>query len=217
MKIKKLQLLSERKRANFMNIILTKSENNNEILQYFLCSTDKDKTEFSCTQNEIAENAFKNDKTLNIFQGEIKNNTGIIIKKSAFENCVELKAVLYLGNNNTDDKEKKNLSFENGVIDKKKLLPVGNISIQYHAFKDCENLHTIVLPEFSSIEIEKEAFENCKNIRSVVLVENKEESNVSISDEAFSNCGDITFICKKDGKVARYAREHNFRIVSINE
>lgn len=102
-----------------MNIILTKSENNNEILQYFLCSTDKDKTEFSCTQNEIAENAFKNDKTLNIFQGEIKNNTGIIIKKSAFENCVELKAVLYLGNNNTDDKEKKNLSFENGVIDKK--------------------------------------------------------------------------------------------------
>lgn len=199
---------------NTMNIILTQSKNSNEILQYFLCSTDKDKTEFSCTQNEIAENAFMNDKTLNIFQGEIKDNPGIIINKSAFENCAELKAVLYLGNNNSD---KKDPYSKNDVIDIKKSLPVENISIQYHAFKDCENLHTIVLPEFSSIEIEKEAFENCKNIRSVVLVENKEESNVSISDEAFSNCGDITFICKKDGKVARYAREHNFRIVSINE
>lgn len=197
-----------------MNIILTQSKNSNEILQYFLCSTDKDKTEFSCTQNEIAENAFKNDKTLNIFQGEIKDNPGIIINKSAFENCAELKAVLFLGNNNSD---KKDPYSKNDVIDVKNLLPVENISIQYHAFKDCENLHTIVLPEFSSIEIEKEAFENCKNIRSVVLVENEEEGNVSISDEAFSNCGDITFICKKDGKVARYAREHNFRIVSINE
>lgn len=218
------------KEINTMNIILTQSKNNNEILQYFFCSIDKDENVFSCTQNEIAENAFKNDKTLNIFQDEIKDNTDIIINKSAFENCAELKAVLYFLNNNSGDEDQKNTSLkdnitdtkdllsENGVIDIKNLLPVNNISIsiQYHAFKDCENLHTIVLPEFSSIEIEKEAFESCKKIRSVVLVENDENSNVSISDEAFSNCADITFICKKDGKVARYAREHNFRIVSIN-
>jgi hypothetical protein len=210
-----------------MNIILTQSKNNNQILQYFLCSIDKDEKAFSCTQNKIAENAFKNDKTLNIFQDEIKDNADIIINKAAFENCTELKAVLYFLNNNSGDKDQKNPSLKdnitdtkdlfskNGVIDIKNLLQVNNISIQYHGFKDCENLHTIVLPKFSSIEIEKEAFENCKNIRSVVLVENK-KSNVSISDEAFSNCADITFICKKDGKVARYAREHNFRIVSIN-
>lgn len=214
-----------------MNIILTKSENNNEILQYFLCSIDKDEKLFSCTQNEIAENAFKNDKTLNIFEDEIKdikdnkNNKDIIINNYAFENCTELKAVLYFVNNNSDEEDSsskdniiniKDLHSKNDVIDIKNLLPVKNISIsiQYHAFKDCENLHTIVLPEFSSISIEKEAFENCKNIRSVVLIEN-EESNVFISDEAFSNCADITFICKKNGKVARYAREHNFRIVSI--
>lgn len=208
-----------------MNIILTK--NNNQILQYFLCSIDKDEKLFSCTQNEIAENAFKNDKTLNIFEDEIKDIKNIIINKSAFENCTELKAVLYFVNNNSNNEDSsskdniiniKDLLSENGVIDIKNLLPVKNISIsiQYHAFKDCENLHTIVLPKFSSISIEKEAFENCKNIRSVVLVENK-KSNVSISDEAFSNCTDITFICKKNGKVARYAREHNFRIVSINE
>lgn len=190
-----------------MNIILTKSKNNNQILQYFLCSIDKDEKVFSCTQNEIAENAFKNDKTLNIFQDEIKEIKNIVINKSAFENCTELRAVLYL----------KDLHSKNDVIDIKdikNLLQVNNISIQYHAFKDCENLHTIVLSKFSLISIEKEAFENCKNIRSVVLVENK-KSNVSISDEAFSNCSDITFICKKNGKVARYAREHNFRIVSI--
>lgn len=208
-----------------MNIILT--ENNNEILQYFLCSIDKDEKVFSCTQNEIAENAFKNDKTLNIFLDDIKDNTDIIINKSAFENCTELRAVLYFANNNPDEEDSsskdniidiKDFLSKNNVIDIKNLLQVKNISIsiQYHAFKDCENLHTIVLPEFSSISIEKEAFENCKNIRSVVLIENDEKSNVSISDEAFSNCADITFICKKDGKVARYAREHNFRIVSIN-
>ena len=213
------------KEINTMNIILTQSKNNNEILQYFLCSIDKDEKAFSCTQNEIAENAFKNDKTLNIFQDEIKDNADVIINKAAFENCAELKAVLYLRNNTSgnegsffkdNDINIKDLLSENGVIDIKNLLQVNNISIQYHAFKDCENLHTIVLPEFSSIEIEKQAFENCKNIRSVVLVEKDEKSNVSISDEAFSNCSDITFICKKDGKVARYAREHNFRIVSIN-
>lgn len=204
-----------------MNVILTK----NEILQYFLCSIDKDEKVFSCTQNEIAENTFKNDKTLNIFRDDIKDNTDIIINKSAFENCTELKAVLYFVNNNLGNKDSssedniiniKDLVSENDVSAIKNLLQVNNISIQYHAFKDCENLHTIVLPEFSSISIEKEAFENCKNIRSVVLVENDEKSNVFISDEAFSNCVDITFICKKDGKVARYAREHNFRIVSIN-
>lgn len=202
-----------------MNIILTK--NNNQILQYFLCSIDKDEKFFYCTQNEIAENAFKNDKTLNIFRDESKDIKDIIINKSAFENCTELKAVLYLKNNNPDEEDSslkgndtKDLHSKNDVMDIKNLLQVNNISIQYHAFKDCEYLHTIVLPEFSSISIEKEAFENCKNIRSVVLIEN-EESNVSISDEAFSNCTDITFICKKDGKVARYAREHNFRIVSI--
>lgn len=54
-----------------MNIILIKTE----IFQYFLCHINKDSTVFSCSQTEIAKNAFKNDKTL-------------------FENCRELKAVV---------------------------------------------------------------------------------------------------------------------------
>lgn len=191
-----------------MNIILTNNE-----LKYFLCHIDKDCTYFSCTQTEIAKNAFKNDKTLNVFYKNITDGIGEIkINESAFENCENLSALVF-ANANLEKSENLDIS---------KVVSTGSttadkITIQYHAFKDCENLHTVVLPKFNLLIIEKEAFVNCKNLRTIVLLENDETSSVSISEEAFSNCSDLNFICSKGGKIARYARENNFKVVAIDE
>lgn len=201
-----------------VNLILSKTKS----LKYFLCHIDKDSTVFSCPKTEIEKKAFRNDKTLNVFYKNIADGIGEIkFCESAFENCRELKAVVFGNKDYSDDKD----------LDIKEVVSTGSttesdastsaiadsLAIQYRAFKDCENLHTVVLPKFNSLIIEKDSFVNCKNLRTIVLLENDETSSVSISEEAFSNCNDITFICKKDGKVARFARENNFKVVVIDE
>ncbi len=203
-----------------MNIILTNNE-----LQYFLCHINKDDTLFSCQQTEIAKNAFKNDSTLNIFYRKIEDKANIKINESAFENCENLSAVIFA---NANLEKSEDLDINTMVLttstgsEQAASTTADKITIQYHAFKDCENLHTVVLPKFNSLIIEKEAFANCKNLRSIVLMENvvstgSTTESVSISEEAFSNCSDLNFICIKDGKIARYARENNFKVVAIDE
>lgn len=191
-----------------MNIIL-KNKNKQK---YFLCNINvgKDSAIFSWSDNKIPKYAFRNDKTLKVFSRKCAEKDKVKICESAFENCRELKAVVF---------RKKKLKAKDKTIHIKKKPKIKSLSIQYHAFKDCDNLHTVVFPPFSSLSIEKEAFANCKNLRSFVLIEDvvSAGSAITISEEAFSNCNDITFICKKDGKVARFARENNFKVVSIDE
>ncbi len=189
-----------------MNIIL-KNKNKQK---YFLCNINvgKDAAIFSWSDNEIPKYAFRNDKTLKVFSRKCAEKDKVKICESSFESCTELKAVVF---------RKKKLKSKDKTIYIKKKPKIKSITIQYHAFKDCENLHTVVFPKFKFLTIEKEAFANCKNLRTIVLVENDKTSSVSISEEAFSNCSDLNFICKKDEKVARFARENKFKVVAIDE
>lgn len=208
-----------------MNIVLI-NNGKEKILKYFLCHIDKVSTTFLCSQTEIAENAFKNDETLNVFYKTITDGTcEIKLNESAFENCENLQAVVFSKENYSDNKDldiKKMFSTADSSTDKNQNI-IDALTIQHHAFKECGNLHTVVFPNFKSLSIEKEAFANCKNLRSILLLEDDSVSttsnigNIYIHEEAFLNCYDINFICKKDGKIARYARENNFRTIFLDD
>ena len=90
----------------------------------------------------------------------------------------------------------------------------GNFTIQTNAFKGCSSLTTLVLPQISgTLTIEKDAFSGCEKLRAVVAV----CGNVDFTGNPFSGCpAHLTFVCKKDSDVARFARENGYRSVYVD-
>lgn len=165
--------------------------------------------------SNIAKEAFKNDTTQECILLDSKVNT---IGESAFENCSELQFVefsekLKLLGSTIRDSENKELKIEKEL----ELVPAKSLFIQYHSFKNCCNLHTIVLPKISkrnSLIIEKDAFLGCKELRTIVI----SGGYASIDEEAFRGCDTeklvfIVFNPNNNCTVAKYAREHGFRCV----
>ena len=138
------------------------------------------------------------------------------IGKSAFENCDKLKTVIF-GKLGGDESIKEKESDKQATSTLKNVKPAsvtGDFTIQTNAFKGCSSLTTLVLPQISgTLTIEKDAFSGCKKLRAVVAV----CGNADFTGNPFTGCpAHLTFVCKNDSKVARFARENGYRSVHVN-
>ena len=179
---------------------------------YSIQDESLNKTEIS---HRVGNAAFKNDS---IIEYVYLNSNVEFLSESAFENCSELKIVEYRDDNEID-KDKKEESSEEQNLEKTE--SDSSFVIQYHAFKDCYNLHTVIFPDLhedKKIIIEKEAFLGCKSLRTVVIW----NGNAAIDNDAFRGCDNekLVFVINNNDSncsVARFARENGFRCICANK
>ncbi len=180
----------------------------NGSLKYFVISISEDEEREIICLNDITgiERSVFANSAIRFVQF---TNPVSCIGQSAFENCGELDAVFfcYFEENELGD------SCIRGI----KLTEVSeNFTIQKDAFKGCGVLDTVILPKIKSgtkVVIEKDAFAGCDSLRTVVLV-TEEGSDISFTENPFADCSEhLTFVCKKDSAVERFARENGYRSV----
>ena len=163
----------------------------------------------------IGAKAFKNDSTIEcvLFSANAK-----IIADSAFENCKNLRIAEYeeVKSDLKEGETAADLPILGNEINGKTHLssPVNNITVQHHAFRDCDSLHTVVFPKLCKVIIEKEAFLGCTELRTVVVW----DGNADIDTDAFIGCDSnkLVFVtnCEDTNcNVIKFAREHGFRYV----
>ena len=200
-------------------------------LRRFICGIkEDDKTTVSFDNEVVAKGAFKSIASVeNVHFEKCKR-----IEESAFENCADLKQVLWMENSKAKNPRTCNIiginipivqnDSENPEGAKETKNPTNSndpnvptapdLEIQRGAFKGCSNLQTVILPKSKNIVIEKEAFGGCQNLRTIVFpCEGKQF--VDISGDAFVGCSKVTFVCSNTSTANRYAREHGFEIVNI--
>lgn len=205
----------------------------------FLCFlTDDDKSTVAVSNGIAAKDAFKSAAAVeNVHFEKCK-----LIEESAFENCADLKNVIWMEDSKKPPKtydlsgsvKKNEPNNENGtfnftmteeaareknpntdnIIFGIKIPTVSDLEIQRGAFKNCSNLQTVILPKSTNIVIKKEAFGGCQNLRTIVFPCDDNQV-VDISGDAFVGCSKVTFVCSKASGVYRYAREHCFEIVNF--
>ena len=169
---------------------------------FFSVNNDFDNKKIAIENEVVAFNAFKNVNNVEY----ITFNSCYRIEESAFENCNDLTTVAF-----GETKENKTT---NGCIYGISIPTLKNLTIQHAAFRNCSKLHTVILPNVrGKLTIEKEAFAGCNTLRTVVFPQNC--TNIDISGDAFMGNSNIEFVCKEDSEVARYAREHDMKIVSF--
>ena len=183
-----------------MNTQLMVKNNDNEIIHY-ITSFEKDEQIYLNKITNIYEKAFYYAKVKSSV--EVFINKKLSIKKNAFEKCSLTDFIC---------KNEKERFTEN---EKKEFTEYDRLEIQRQAFKDCENLNSVVFPLFKNILIENGTFKNCTNLRTVVLLCRKNRGNIYIAPDAFNENENLTFVCIKGSSVERYAREHNFRIINV--
>ena len=177
-------------------------KNNN--MEFFIGSLDEKALVEIDAITAISESALANSDVENsLFSG------CSTIGKSAFENCDKLKTVIF-GELVEKDGDKQATSPLKNV----KPVSAANFTIQTNAFKGCSSLTTLVLPEIGgTLTIEKDAFSGCEKLRAVVAICNETD----FTENPFSGCpAHLTFVCKKDSKVDRFARENGYRSVHVN-
>lgn len=136
-----------------------------------------------------------------------------IIGEKAFKGYGELTMVIF-GEPGTDetlaDKEKsilKNLALTTAN---------GDFTIQANAFKDCAKLATLVLPKVDDdhkLVIEKDAFCGCGSLRTVVAL----CDTIDFTGNPFADSPEhLTFVCKENSEVARFARENGYRSMYVD-
>lgn len=163
----------------------------------------------------IGSKAFKNDSTIEcvLFSENAK-----IIAESAFENCKNLQIAEYeeVKSELKESETAADLPVLGNDVDGRINLtsPVSNITVQHHAFRDSDKLHTVVFPKLCKVIIEKEAFLGCTELRTVVLW----DGDAVIDAEAFIGCGSdkLVFVTNNEDlncNVIKFARENGFRYV----
>lgn len=135
------------------------------------------------------------------------------IGKSAFKGCESLNTVIFgepWKSETLADKGKsilKNLALATARDD---------YVIQANAFNGCESLTTLVLPKVDDthkLVIENDAFCGCGSLRTVVAICDK----IDFTGNPFAEEAEhLTFICKRDSDVARFAREYSYKIVYVD-
>lgn len=185
-----------------MNIQLMVKNNDNEIIHYITDFEKNDRIYLDKITN-IYEKAFYNATVKSSV--EVFINLEFSIKKNAFEKCLLTDFICVNGQERFSNNECEDFTEHN------------NLEIQYRAFKDCENLNSVIFPLFKNISIENEAFKNCTNLRTVVLLCRKGAEHIYIAPDAFDENENLVFVCIKGSAVERYAREHNFRIINVKD
>lgn len=154
----------------------------------------------------ISESAFAHSDAEKILFKNCSPNIG----EKAFEGCKLLTTVIF-------GEVEKDETFEKSVLKNVTLAPAtGNFTIQANAFKDCAKLATLVLPKVDDkhkLVIEKDAFFGCGALRTVVAI----YGEIDVTGNPFADSPEhLTFVCKKDSGVARFARENGYRSVYVD-
>lgn len=181
-----------------MKVMCLEKKNN---IEYFIGSfkeSDEQSLVIETYTKNISKYAFAHSAVEKILFKECSPNIG----ESAFEVCKNLHTVIFgmLGEDGTvRESVLKNLN-PNSVT--------GDYTIQLNAFKGCSKLTTLVLPEIKgTLAIEKDAFSSCEALRTVVALCDK----IDFTGNPFADCPKhLTFICKEDSAVARFAREYGY-------
>lgn len=162
----------------------------------------------------IGENAFENDETVQKVVLPTSVNT---IEKNAFKNCKKLQVVKFRNVENEKSKAKdEEVNYATEKINDEETTPTTETSIiiQYQAFKDCVELHTVIFPKIENnkkLVIEKEAFTGCTALRTVVIP-CEQNAEVKISADAFYGLNNVVFITENP-YVEQFAREHELHYV----
>ena len=220
-----------------MNAVYLEGSSND--LKHFICSLpDDNKNTVAVNNSVVAKGAFKSAS----FVENVHFEKCERIEEFAFENCVDLRTVIWIENTKSNPKtykitgkieesmdDNKTVSFEGEMTEESddedtpktdsifgiRIPTLSGLEIQRGAFKNCSNLQTVILPKSTNIVIEKEAFGGCQNLRTIVFPF-IEGQVVVISEDAIVNCSKVTFVCSEKSVAAnRYAREHGFEIVNI--
>lgn len=181
----------------------------NNTVAYFIGNYKEDDFIVIYGNAAIAKSAFAYSNIEKILFKGCSPNIG----ERAFENCESLTTVIFgeLENDGTAaDKEQaliKNLKLASAD---------GDYVIQTNAFKGCGKLTTLVLPSpkdgNSKLVIEKDAFFGCGALRTVVAI----YGEINVTGNPFADSPEhLTFVCKKDSGVARFARENGYRSVYV--
>ena len=177
----------------------------NNSMDYFIGSFKADDFAEIDGTAAIAKSAFAHSDVEKIlFKGCPKN-----IGEKAFEGCESLTTVIFgeLG---------KDEAIEQSVLKNLTLASTtGDFTIQANAFKDCAKLATLVLPKLDDkhkLVIEKDAFCGCRALRTVVAICDKAD----FTGNPFANSPEhLTFVCKENSEMARFARENGYRSVYV--
>lgn len=190
----------------------------NKDLKYFLFGMNEKETDVN---EEIhisgIENLKNNSFSKNLYVKRIFFDDKLKkIEKEAFNGCEVLEIFGCCISENQQKSEIVNLK----VNESKKEVKEGkeiksmedDFTIQTLAFSGCENLRTVIFPKCSKLIIEKSAFENCYSLRTVVAVADE----ISFTENPFEDCPkELTFVCKENSKVERFARENEYRIIYV--
>lgn len=137
------------------------------------------------------------------------------IERNAFDNCENLEMVYFEKNSHVNFTDKSDVKIFTAITSNNDTenSPSNTLTIQFEAFKDCKNLTSVILPENKDIIIEKNAFAGCELLRTVVATGDE----INFCDNLFLDCPSyLTIICKKNSKIARYARENGFRSIYVD-
>lgn len=185
-------------------------------VEYFICKFVENESITISPEIGIKENSFIHSSlsSINIKSALTK------IEKSAFENCNEL--LNFVCGEIAQDKVDENI---NGINLKE---IESDFTVQKDAFKNCSKLETVILPEIKKVEfkrkgskkvdeakkliIEKDAFSGCESLRTVVALCDE----IDFTENPFADCPEyLTFVCRKNSKIDRFARENDYRSIYV--
>ncbi|MDE6705104.1 MAG: leucine-rich repeat domain-containing protein [Treponemataceae bacterium] len=179
----------------------------NNSMEHFISNFNADEFTEIDSNAAIAKSAFAHSDVEKIlFKGKDCSEIG----ESAFEGCESLATVIF-GEVGTDE------TIERSVLKNLKLAAAtGDYVIQANAFNGCGSLTTLVLPEVKGkhkLVIENDAFCACGSLRTVVAL----CDTIDFTGNPFANEAEhLTFICKENSGVARFARENGYRSVYVD-
>lgn len=174
------------------------------MIKRFICDLKNYSKKIFIDAGIVDSNAFANSKGVDFITF---NNNIKIIKQSAFSNCEDLEIVDF---NQISKNENENIIMIKESEDNENN---GTLYIQSEAFKNCKNLHSLILPQEKNVIIEKNAFLGCEHLRNVISLNNE----IQINDGAFSACPqDLTFICVENSNADIYSREHGNKVIYVS-
>lgn len=215
-------------------------EKNGDHFEYFICLLpEDDKKSVSVNAEILSKKAFRDvDSVENVFFAKCT-----CIENSAFENCKDLKTVIW-SEKNTEQLEEYEISAtyenENKVFNGK----IAALKSKDRSFQT-EYIHGINIPTVDRLTIQHGAFKNCSKLQTVVfpllkdLDGNSVDNKIIIEKDAFEGCNslrvvvalssklkitenpfedcpnDLVFICNSNSEVAQFARENGYRYIDV--
>lgn len=186
-------------------------EDSNKLLKRFVCGiNEKEEDDDDCATlvftsvSVISEKSFVSSDVNQI----VFENALTTIKMEAFKDSEDLE-IFCCGKVGGDTKIENAAGTIKGVeiYDAQ-----SDFAIETSAFAGCDSLHTVILPKCKTLKIEKNVFLECSSLRTVVAL----PEEIEFTENPFRDCPkDLTFVCKSNSYVERFARENGYGYINV--